>query len=132
MELLVLITKKTSSKRFSFLAKCCHGDILPIFFLFNTVYKRKHCQQLFIWWQWNCRLRITLIAWEKEFFELYHKFDGSIFHSEKSYFNIKKYLPRAQCEWYIWNIHFFAIWVFVFKSSCIFWGCLWFWFVSSI
>lgn len=28
---------------------------------------------------------------------------------------IKKYLPRAQCQWYIWNIHFFAIWVFIFK-----------------
>ena len=32
MELFVLITKKISSKRFSFLAKCCHGDILSIFF----------------------------------------------------------------------------------------------------
>ena len=100
MELLVLITKKTSSKRFSFLAKCCHGDILPIFFLFNTVYKRKHCQQLFIWWQWNCRLRITLIAWEKEFFELYHKFDGSIFHSEKSYLYQKVFTQSS-----MWMVH---------------------------
>lgn len=33
---------------------------------------------------------------------------------------IKKYLPRAQCEWYIWNIYFFAIWVFVFKSNAYF------------